>query len=235
MASSNSRRERRQQKKEEEQLIDLVEARDKAQSIYEKNQALLLGVLTVGVLIIGGVFAYNNFYKAPRNEKAISQMSQAQMMFERDSFQQALFNPGGLFPGFEAIADEYGGTKAGNLANYYAAICYLNMGEYAAALDYLNSYKPQDEVTPIMKFGAMGDAFSELNDFDNALKYYQKAVDQGENDFLVPYYMKKIGLLHERNGEFTEARAIYEEIKKEYPTSTTGSDIQKYITRVEGK
>jgi hypothetical protein len=39
--------------------------------------------------------------------------------------------------GFIKIADEYSGTDAGNLANYYAGMAYLNTGKYNEAIDYL--------------------------------------------------------------------------------------------------
>lgn len=235
MASSNNRRNRRQQQKEEEKLVDLIEARDQAQSFVERNQMYLIGGVTLFLLVFGGLFAYNNFYKIPRNDEAIQQMSQAQIMFEQDSFQQALVGPGGGYPGFVDIAGDYSGTKAGNLALYYAGICYLNIGDFKVALDYLNDYSPEGSVTPIMKYGAMGDAYSEEGDFDSAMKYYQRAVNQGDSDLLTPYYMKRVGLLHEKNGNFAEARAIYEKIKLEYPDSPDGSSIEKYISRVEGK
>jgi hypothetical protein len=44
------------------------------------------------------------------------------------------------------IADEYSGTDAGNLANYYAGMAYLNTGKYNEAIDYLNKFKSDDIV-----------------------------------------------------------------------------------------
>ncbi len=230
-----AQRRRKKKQQDDEKLIDILEATDQAQTFYEKNQNLILGVLTIAVLIFGGLFAYNTFYKAPRNEEAIRQMSQAQIMFERDSFQQALVNPGGGFSGFVDIAEDYKGTNAGNLALYYAGICYLNIGDYGIALDYLDDFDPAGTIAPIMKYGAMGDAFSEIDQFDNALKYYKRAVNQSDNELLVPYYLKKIGLLHEKQGNFAEAKTFYERIKNEYPDSPDRAGIEKYITRVDNK
>jgi hypothetical protein len=42
--------------------------------------------------------------------------------------------------------DEYSGTDAGNLANYYAGIAYLNTGKYTEAIDYLSKFKSDDIV-----------------------------------------------------------------------------------------
>ena len=222
-------------KKADETLVDIVEVRDQAQSFVDRNQQLVFGALVAVVLIAGGIFAYANFYQKPRQQEAVAQMFQAQVQFERDSFALALTNPGGGYVGFLDIIDNYGGTDAANLAHFYAGISYLNLGEYDAAIDYLKDYNPDGEVTPIMKFGALGDAYSELNDFDNAMSYYKRAAGAGDNEALTPYYLKKIGLVHERNGNFAEAKKSFETIKEKYPNSPDGRDIDKYIVRVTGK
>ena len=35
------------------------------------------------------------------------------------------------FPGFEKVISQYGGTKAGNMAKFYAASIYLKTGDFA--------------------------------------------------------------------------------------------------------
>ncbi|MEN0002791.1 MAG: tetratricopeptide repeat protein [Bacteroidota bacterium] len=225
-------RRKKSNKKADETLVDIIEVRDNAQNFFERNQTLVFGVLTAAVLLVGGIFAYNNFYKAPQAEEAVEQMMQAQYQFERDSFALALTNPGGGALGFLDIIESYGGTPSGNIAKYYAGVSYLNIGEYEAAIDLLNGFSPSGDITPIMKNGVLGDAYSELGDYDEAFRYYQKAVNAGDNEVLTTYYLKKLGLLHERNGEFAEAKEAYERIKNEFPTTTEGAQIDKYISRV---
>lgn len=230
-----ARRRNKKQEQDDETLVDLGEALGSASSFLERNQIAVFGGLAAVVLIVGGLFVYRNFIVKPRQVEAVDQMSQAQIQFSRDSFALALTNPGGGYMGFVDIVDNFKGTKAANIANYYAGISYLHLGEYVAALDYLNAFKPDGEVLPIMKFGAMGDAFSELQDLDKALEYYERAVDQGENQVLVPYYLKKIGMLNERNGDMEAAHEAYSRIKKEFPSAPDARDIEKYIARVETK
>jgi tetratricopeptide (TPR) repeat protein len=222
---------RQQPKKADETLVDIVEVRDQAQDFMTKYQNYIFGALVVVVVAVG-VVLFLRYRSEQRNQEAIEQMFQAQNQFEQDSFALALTDPGGGYDGFLAIMDNYGGTKAANLAHYYTGIAYLHLGKYEAAIDYLKDFKPRGEVLPIMKFGALGDAYAELNDLDQAMDYYQKAVKAGELEPLVAYYLKKIGLLHEHNGNMEEARKAYERIKKEYPTSPEGRDIEKYLARV---
>ena len=224
---------KRSTKKSDNTLVDIVEVRDQAQDFIDRNQNLVFGVLVAVILVVGGLFAYNHFYKQPRQQEAMQQMFQAQLQFQRDSFALALTNPGGGYLGFLDIAETYGGTKAGNLAHYYAGISYLQLGQFDAALDYLQDYKPAGQITPAMKYGALGDVYSEKGDFGQAMSHYQRAVNAEDNAVLTPYYLKKLGLLHEKQGDFDKAREAYTRIKEEYPESLVGRDIDKYIARAQ--
>lgn len=220
--------------KNEDALLDLTKAKVQATSFFEKNQKLVIGVLTGLIAIVGGWFLYSNMIMQPKEEKAIAQMWMAQVQFEQDSFLVALENPGGGYSGFLNIIKEYKGTKAGNLAKYYAGICYLNLGIYDSALTYLEDYKPGGTVGPTMKFGALGDVYSELNQMDKAMASYKKASESAENELLTPYYLKKLALLHEAQNEVPKALEIYKHIKSHFPNSNEALSIDKYIARAGG-
>lgn len=216
----------------DDMLVEAEEILKSSGLSSEKNQKILFGVLAGLILIVGGYFLYQNFIVKPKQDNAVAQMYKAQEQFERDSFKLALTEPGGGYPGFLDIIDQFGGTKAGNLANYYAGISYLNLGQFAAAADYLNSYKPDGKITAAMKFGAMGDAYSELNEMDKALSFYKKAVSHSSNDIVTAYSLKKLGMFYESQGNKAEAKEMYARIKKEFPKTPFATDIDKYLLRV---
>lgn len=230
-------------KQADEVLIDVVEVREQTGDFFERNRRYILGGVGVLLLAVLGLFAYNQFYKVPQQKEAVEQMFQAQIQFERDSFQLALLNPGGGYVGFLDIIDSYGGTPAANTAKYYAGVSYLHIGqqknnankEFEAAISYLQDFNAKGDVLPIMKNGALGDAYSELKDFDKAMSFYKKAVSAGDNELLTPYYLKKVGMLSEKNGDTQAALNAYERIKNEYPNSTDARDIEKYIVRTTPK
>jgi tetratricopeptide (TPR) repeat protein len=226
---------RKQVRKNDETLINLAEARTKASGFFEENQKMIIGVIAALILVIGGWFVYTNLIKGPKEEKAMAQMWMAQVQFEQDSFQMALDNPGGGYPGLLTIISDYKGTKAANLANYYAGVAYLNTGNYDAAVSFLNDFDADGLIGPVMKFGALGDAYSELNQMDKAMDFYRKAADASENELLTPYYLKKLALLHELQGEKDKALEIYRSIKSKYPNSNEALSIDKYIARAEAK
>jgi tetratricopeptide (TPR) repeat protein len=162
-------------------------------------------------------------------------MAQAQKQFERDSFAMALTNPGGGFSGFLDIIDNYSGTPAANLSCYYAGISYLNLGKFEVAIDYLKDFSAKGDLMPIMKNGALGDCYAELKNFDKALSYYKSAASAGNNDFLTPYYLKKVALLSQKRGDNATARDNFQKIKDKYATSTEGQEAEKYLIYLEGK
>ena len=227
-----ARRKKKTTPQQEEQLVDLVEARETTGDAISDNQGLIFGVLVGLVVLIGGYLAYKNFVVAPQEKKAIAEIYKAEQLFERDSFGRALTNPGGGYLGFEGIADDYGSTATGNLANYYSGISYLNLGQFEAAISYLEDFDAEGEVLPIMKAGALGDAHSELGNFDEALDYYQDAASTNENEILTPYYLKKTALLLEKQQQLSEAAEYYERIQSEYPRSIEAATIDKYLMRV---
>ncbi len=216
----------------DETLVDIVEAKEVAQDFFEKNQNMILGLIVGGVLLLGAYLAYSFGYKAPQEAAAMEAIYKAQEQFAQDSFILALENPGGGFEGFLDIIDNYGGTKAGNLSKYYAGISYLNLGRFEDAISYLESYSANDEITPIMKSGALGDAYADQDtpDYDKALGLYKTAANSEDNDFLTPYYLYKYGILAKVQGKDAEAKAAFERIKNEYPESNEAGEAERYAT-----
>lgn len=78
----------------DETLVDLVEVRDQAQGFLDRNRNTILGVAFGLAALAIGYALYSNLYQGPRAVTAAEEIVQAQIMFEQDSFQAALSNPG---------------------------------------------------------------------------------------------------------------------------------------------
>ena len=197
---------------------------------YQKQIIYGAGAIAALFLVYWG---YKNLVVEPKQKEAVGAMWKAQQMFEKDSFAQALNSPGLEADGFLAIIDKYGSTPAGNSAKYYAGVCYLQTGDFDNAIKYLEDYSPEGELLPIMKYGVLGDCYSEKQDFAKALSMYEKATSAGDNETLVPIYLKKLGMLNEKQGNKDAALKAYERIRSEFPnpTSSDWRDIEKYIYR----
>lgn len=216
--------------KTEEQLAAVEETLSRTEQWVEGNSKPLSTSVFAIVCVIALYLGYGKFYSEPLNEEAHAEMFMAEKYFETDSFKLAL-NGDGQYLGFIDVANDYSGTDAGNLANYYAGICYLNLGDNESAIDHLSSFSVDDEMISSISLGSIGDAYMNLGDTDQAISYYEKAANNSDNKFTTPIYLKRAALAHESNGDYSDALAHYETIKVEYSKTQEATDIDKYITR----
>ncbi len=216
-----------------EVLFDVTGGLTQVEKWLERNKKLLSIAVGGAAGLVALFLVYDNFYRKPREIEALDAIAYAQIMFEKDSLDIAMNGKGDQL-GFVDLADTYAGTKAGNLAHYYAGISHLQQGAFEEAIKELDRFKAKDPVMKTMRNGAIGDAFHELGQPKEALEYYEKAARSASNEFLTPFYVKKAGLTAEMLSEYSRAQKHYERIKKEFPKSTEGSDISKYIARIEG-
>jgi tetratricopeptide (TPR) repeat protein len=219
---------------EEEVLVDVGSSLSKAEQ-YINNHSKTISYLVVALVVVaGGIWAYMNMYLAPREKAAQEEMVRAVLAFEKDSLQSSI-NGAANWPGFAEVAESYSGTKAGNVAHFYAGVSFLNLKQFENAIRELDEFKPNEEILRTLKFGAIGDAFHEIGQPKDALDYYERAVSGSKNEFLVPFYLKKAGMTAEILEDYNKALTIYKRLQKDFPDSKEGSDVKKYIARVEAR
>lgn len=207
-------------------------ALSKSEQFIENNQKSLT-IIVIAVLAIVAIYlGYKNWYIAPMEEEARSQIFNAEYHFERDSFRLAL-NGTENDLGFLDIAKQYGPSRTGNLANYYCGICYRQLGEYETAISYLKKFDAGDKMLTPVAYGAIGDCYVELQQLSEGAKYYEKAATYEPNEFVSPLFLKKAGQVYANMGNYAKAIKLYETIKSDYIKSTEGRDIEKEIARVK--
>lgn len=224
-----------QKKDQATEVLENVETSlTRAELFIENNRNPLLIAAGVILVVALGLYGYKKFFSDPLELEAQQEMFMAQKFFEQDSLNLAL-NGQGATMGFIDIAEEYSSTKAGNLANYYAGICYLNLGDFENAIAYLDDFSSSDKVLSVIAKGAIGDAFLELNQPKEALEYYSKAADASNNEFAVPIYLNKAAKTAELINDYAAALKFYKQIKADFPDSQEANDVDKNIAFVETK
>ena len=217
---------------DQDQFETVENALSKTEHYIEENQKSLTIIVLAIIIIVGGYLGYERFVVSPKENEAQAQMWMAEQYFARDSFNLAL-NGDGNYLGFLDIVEEYSITKSANLAAYYSGISYLHLGQYENAIEYLMQFESDDEMIAPIAYGAIGDAYLELNNTDDALVFYNKAVSASKNNFTTPIYLMKTGFVQEQNGEYKKALVSYKKIENDFPKTTEGRQISKYIARVE--
>ena len=218
----------------EELIVDVQEVYSKTETFIDDNKSIITSVVGGLIILIAGYFAYNSFYLAPLEDEAKDEMFMAEKYFRLDSFNLAIDGRAD-FAGFIEIADNYSSTKAGDLANYYLGISFLNVGQFENAIDALNNFNGDDAMLATLAIGAKGDALLELENTKKAIDQYTKAANRNENEFTTPLFLMKAARAMEMVGDYEGAAENYNRIKIEYRTSPEGSDIEKFIARAEAK
>ncbi|HEY4968242.1 MAG TPA: tetratricopeptide repeat protein [Puia sp.] len=199
------------------------------QDNYGRKTAIGLSLVLTLVL---GYFGYKQFILDPKEKQATEAMFRAEDYFRADSVRLAL-NGDAVNAGFVKIISRYKGTKAADLAAFYAGACYLKLGDFNNAVKYLKDYKTSAVQVQAKAYGLLGDAYSELNKKDEAVEQYKKAGTWFEQDEIIsPEYLFRAGYLYESMGRNQDAIAMYQIIKSKYPASPRGFDIDRYLARL---
>ena len=227
--------------KTDEQLANVEGNLSKVGLYVVKNSEKLIKL--VGAIILGFAifFGYNTFFVEANEKNANSEMYIAEFYFQNNNYEKALIGDG-KFSGFLSIADQYSSTETGNIANYYAAICQMNLGSsldsvqyFKNALSSLNNFETDDKIILSLATGLKGDANMELGNTNKAMSFYKSAATDNINSFTTPYFMMKQAKILESNKDFSSALEVYNTIKEDYPESKEGINIDKYITSASNR
>jgi predicted negative regulator of RcsB-dependent stress response len=196
-----------------------------SEDFVRRNRNLLLGVLVAVIAVVAGAFGYN-YWRSEQNTQAQNAMFKAVSYWEADSLGKATKGDG-KHPGLAKVASEYSGTKAGNLANFYAGVAALKEGKFQDAYNYLDKFSSDDYLVQSRAYALMGDAKLELNQPKDAADLYAKAADHNANDFFSPGYVLKQGIALEVAKDNAGATKAYDRILNDYASSQEASEARQ--------
>lgn len=204
---------------------------------YQNVILTVIGVVAIGVL---GFLGYENFVSKPKAQEAISELNQAQYYFDlavnsvkSDSLYRRALNGGEGKYGFLDIISNYEGTPAAKLATYSAGMAYLNLKDYQNAIQYLDRFTSDDVLLGALSKGAIGDAFVQLGQPNDAYDYYVAASKMNNNDYSTPKYLYKAAMTGAEIGKNSQALAFLKRIEKEFPKSAEASLVAVQIAKLE--
>ena len=199
----------------------------------EKNKKALTYTISTVVIVLIAYFGYTELYQKPREEKAADAMFTAEKYFALDSSNLVL-NGDGQSKGVLYIIKEFSGTKAANLAKYYAGISYFRTNDFNKSVEYLKDFSTSAKQVQAIAYGTIADAYSELKNTDEAISYYKKAgAHFPEDEAISSEYLYRAASLLELNGKIDDAVEIFKEIKAKYPKSEKGMMADKYINKLK--
>lgn len=212
----------------------------KTEKWISKFQNFILGGVVIIALLVLTYLGYQSYIFEPKKMEAVSELSQAQYYFElalngqeSDSLFRRALNGGEGKYGFLDIIDNYSGTPAAQLAIYSAGMAYLNLEDYVNAIEYLDQFDTDDVMLKALAKGAIGDAFAQIGQPDDAYDYYVAAFESSDNSFSAPKYLFKAGILGTSLGKSNAALRYFKKIKSQYPDSAEAKKVEVQIGLLE--
>jgi len=219
----------------------LDETASRSEQWVEKNQKIIFTGLIAVAAIILAFLAYNKYVIEPNEKEAADELAFPKRYFEEaqnttaavDSLYNLSLNGADGKYGLIDIVDNYGSTKAGNLAKYMSGIAYLKTGDYESAIKYLSDFSSEDEMLAALAKGNIADAFVEIEQPEDALQYYLDAAKVKDNNFTSPLYLFRAGNVAMDLGKYAEAEGYYTTIKNDYSKSEEAKNISIFIQRAQ--
>lgn len=214
---------------------------NKAEAWILKNQKPLLIVLSVVVAGILAYMAYMRYVQAPAEERAANELAYPRAYFDQaqtntvmaDSLYTVALNGADGKYGLVEIADKFSNTKAGNMSKYYAGIAYLKTKDYEKGIEYLSDFSADDLMSPSVAYGAIGDAFANLGQLEDAFDFYDKAAATNPNNYTTPIFLDKAAATALSIGKYDKAEELYTRILNEFSKSDQAVDIEGKISQAK--
>jgi TolA-binding protein len=206
-------------------------SQERVSGSLQKNRVLIGGILGGLVLVVGGYFVYD-YLQSEKQEEAEKQLFMPFKAYEKDSLAQAIAGSG-QFPGVKRMAENYSGTPAGELATYMLGTAYLAQGKINEGASALKDFKkPKDNMVSASAYAALGYAYEEQGQFEEAAKQYLKAADVMPNEHTSPEFLHQAALCYLEAKNKDKAASIFRDLKRKYPLSEKGQQADKYLAQV---
>jgi TolA-binding protein len=217
-----------------------------AEAVYSHSQlaAVLVAIAIAAVLVYGGWKFYNDHqtalasaalddamkvYNAPLRQPNVpvegGETTYADIQTRAQDAQRK----------FAVVADKYASTNPGKLARYYEGITLLDLDKQNQALESLKKVVGgSDKELSAMAQYQIATIYARTGKVEDAAKTYRAVADQ--KSILVPrplVLLELADLLRQSNP--AEASNLYQQVKKEYPTSAVAERADRGLEMITPK
>jgi tetratricopeptide (TPR) repeat protein len=199
---------------------------------YDKyKKQISIGVTALVVVIIATVVFLKN--RAENNELATTELSAVHQYYDNGQYQIAVDGaPERNLVGLKSIVEKYGSTRAGDMARFYLANSYYQLGKFSEALEAFKDCSPSSNLLKASRLAGIASCYEATGDFKSAAGYFEDAASKEEAENAVAEHLGCAARNYALAGDKSNALELYKRIKKNYPTTTIGRDADRYITQL---
>ncbi len=213
--------------KEELQTDPLLENVAKATTFFNENKTIILSIIIGITVVVGSLIGYR-YYSTELEQQAQELLSIAESYYSEGDYDRALNGDSfELTYGFLAIANDFSGTEAGNLANYYASVSSFKMGDIENALSYFENYDAPSGILGVGSISFYASILKENGSLEKAAKTFLDAAAWNENESTSPYNLFQAAKTYYELGNLDTAQELATQILQKYPNSPEATESMK--------
>jgi tetratricopeptide (TPR) repeat protein len=198
--------------------------------LIENNKKAVYGLLAGVVVVLAMIFGFS-YVQSNRNAEATQMMAQAVSRYEQGDYAAAI--DGDMsFTGLLEIADDYGSTKAGNLARFYAADALYRLGDVDRALPLFEAYDKGENYLGASALAGEAAIYESRGDHETAAERYRRAANIFVSKITSPNYLQKAAREFQLAGNPDSARDAYEQIRDDFPESSEAQNVDYYLAQL---
>jgi TolA-binding protein len=187
----------------------------------------VIAAVPIGLILL---FLWWNFNQGVKNEKATTKLAQVIPYFDAGQYDLAI---NGVMQegaqGLQAIVDEYGSTKAGEVARFYLGNAYLRTGKIDKALEAFKNVAIRDKMLSASAFAGEAACYEAKGDHAAAAASYEKAASKNMVLTQAPENLEKAAANYAAAGQKAKAVELLTTIKKEFPGSPIAREADRYL------
>ena len=211
----------------------LVTTYYQAISFYQKYQAKLFIAAGVIALVIVALVLMSN-KRAKDNETAAGLLAKVMPLYSTNAFKEAIEGDKTKnIVGLKEIVNKYGSTEQGETAKIFLADCYSMLGKTEDAYKMYDDYSGSVTIFKAAANAGKANYFEDKKEYEKAADLYREAVKYSEANPSNSDYLLRAGIDYLNAGKKTDAKAMFDKIKKDYKNTVAFSEVERYLTQIE--
>jgi tetratricopeptide (TPR) repeat protein len=200
-----------------------------ARQWVDNNTKILsyIGMGIAGLVVIGFLWTKS---RADSNEKATAMLAKVATYYDEGRYDLAINGvPQEGTQGLQAIVDEHGSTKAGEIAKLYLANSYFALKNYDKALSMYDDISVSDKMITSSAYAGLASCYEVKGDFSHAASYFEKAASKNMTIVQAPDNLQRSAVNYAAAGKKEKAIELLQLLKKEFPSSPYARDVDRFI------
>jgi tetratricopeptide (TPR) repeat protein len=211
----------------------LVTAYYKAYSFFEENKNRIFTYLGILAVVVVAVILFMN-NKKKNDELAGVELARVMSIYDSGNYLEAIEGKAGTkLIGLKKIVEKYGSTENGEIAKIYLANSYNYLGKTDDAFKYYDDYSGSSKIFKATALAGQAGYQAFKKNYEKAADLYKKAAHVSEENVLNPEYMLHAGINYMAAGKNSDAKELFDKIKKDFNSSSAFREVDKYSVQLE--